>query len=58
MAKSAPISCETAQNPRGRDRGQSRTSRKRQRGRNPKHRGVPAGEAAAARVFLAEAARG
>lgn len=33
MAKSAPISCETVQNPRGRDRGQGRGSRKRQCGR-------------------------
>ena len=34
MAKSAPISCETAQKSRGRDRGQGRDSRKLQRGRN------------------------
>ena len=33
MAKSAPISCETVQNPRGRDRGQGRGSRKRRCGR-------------------------
>lgn len=39
MAKSAPVSCETAQNPQGRDRGQGRGSRKRRCGRNPKHRG-------------------
>ena len=49
MAKSAPVSCETAQNLRGRARGQGRGSRKRRRGRNPKHRGgATAGEAAAA----------
>lgn len=29
MAKSAPISCETAQNPRGRDRGQGRSNHQR-----------------------------
>ena len=40
MAKSTPISCETAQKSRGRDRGQGRGSRKRRRGRNPKHRGA------------------
>lgn len=34
MAKSAPISCETAQKSRGRDRGQGRDGRKLQRGRN------------------------
>lgn len=33
MAKSAPTSCKTAQNPRGRDRGRSRGSRKRRCGR-------------------------
>ena len=38
MAKSAPISCETAQNPRGRDRGQGRSNRQRRRGRKPQHR--------------------
>lgn len=34
MAKSAPISCETAQKSRGRDREQGRDGRKLQRGRN------------------------
>ena len=33
MAKSAPISCETVQNPRGHDHGRSLGSRKRRRGR-------------------------
>lgn len=33
VAKSAPVSCKTAQNPRGRDHGQSLDSRKRRRGR-------------------------
>lgn len=34
MAKSAPISCETAQKSRGRDRRQGRSNRQRQHGRN------------------------
>ena len=38
MAKSAPISCETAQKSRGRDRGQGRSNRQRRCGRKPQHR--------------------
>ena len=38
MAKSAPISCETAQKSRGRDRGQGRSNRQCRCGRKPQHR--------------------
>ena len=38
MAKSAPISCETAQKSRGRDRGQGRSNLQRRCGRKPQHR--------------------
>ena len=38
MAKSAPISCETVQNPRGRDRRQGRSNRQRRCERKPQHR--------------------
>ena len=50
MAKSAPISCETAQNSRGHDRGQGRGNPQRRRGRNPKHRRCAAAGKAAATV--------
>ena len=38
MAKSAPISCETAQKSRGRDRGQGHGNRQRRCERKPQHR--------------------
>ena len=55
MAKSAPISYETAQNPQERARRQGYGSRKRQRERNPRHHGgTPAGKAAAADAHVAK----
>ena len=57
MAKSAPISCETPQNPRGRDRGQGRNNRQRRCGRKPQHRekrtSVPCSPASGAENGLA-----